>query len=766
MSALIEAQDFLSKGDFESARRTLDRHLRNKPADIDALYLLGICEQACGDVAAAREIFARVLKFNPSHFGTHYTLGLLLSTIGEYREAMPHHDSAISIQPDQHWAYVNRGNAKAKLKEYESAISDYQKALSINPKLAEAHSNLGNALKEVARYEESFDSFSRALQLRPDYPDALANMAALLVKLRRPEEALKYSESAIHFDPRCAEAWAIRGVALSHLNCMPEAMASYDRALELKPDYADAWLQRGNALLEIHRSEEALACFDSALNIRPDDAQAWSGRGSALVELKQHQAALESYDRALQIDPGLEFLFGSALRTRMLLGDWSTLTRDLPLLLEKIEAGQAVALPLRVLELSDDPAIQHQSAISYAERFHPAQTTLGITPKRPRRDKLRLGYYSADFRTHAVSLLACEMFETHDKSRFELFAFSFGPIDADPVHERVSRAFDHFIDVREKSDIDVARLSKDLGIDIAINLGGYTAHQRTDIFAMRAAPIQVNFLGYPGTMGAHYIDYLIADRTVCPQENLSHYTEKMAYLPDCFMPHDSQQAISSAKFARQDFSLPESAFVFCCFNKSYKLNPTVFDSWMRILGKTDNSCLWLFSESPEFEMNLRREAQKRAIDPGRLVFGGRLSPAEYLGRYQLADLFLDTLPFNAGTTAMDALWAGLPLVTCKGKSFSGRMAASLLGAIEMPELITESLEDYEALAVELASDTQKLRRIREKLANNRLTTPLFDTPRFTRHIEAAFDAMYERYQADLAPDHVQVGLSGVNSLTD
>jgi predicted O-linked N-acetylglucosamine transferase (SPINDLY family) len=351
-----------------------------------------------------------------------------------------------------------------------------------------------------------------------------------------------------------------------------------------------------------------------------------------------------------------------------------------------------------------------------------------------------------------------ELFERHDKSKFELIAFSFGPETNDEMQIRVSQAFDHFINVASLSDLEVALLSRELGIDIAIDLKGVTQDYRLSIFSYRAAPIQVSYLGYPGTLGVDYIDYLIADKTLIPKQSQQHYSEKIVYLPNSYQVNDRHRAIAPTQFTKQELGLPEDAFVFCCFNNNFKITPDIFDSWIRILKAVDSSVLWLLQDNPTVALNLQKEAAQRGLDPARLVFAGRMDLPEHLARHNAADLFLDTTPCNAHTTASDALWAGLPLLTCMGETFASRVAASLLNAIGLPELVTETQADYEALAIDLAKTPAKLKALKEKLERNRLTTPLFDSELFTKHLEASYMQMYERYQADMKPEHIEVRL--------
>jgi predicted O-linked N-acetylglucosamine transferase (SPINDLY family) len=345
-----------------------------------------------------------------------------------------------------------------------------------------------------------------------------------------------------------------------------------------------------------------------------------------------------------------------------------------------------------------------------------------------------------------------ELFELHDKSRFELVSFSFGPITNDEMRQRLEKSFDQFIEVGNKSDMELAQLSRDLNIDIAVDLKGFTQDLRAGIFAYKAAPIQVNYLGYPGTMGADYIDYIIADKTLIPLDAQSGYTEKVVQLPNSYQVNDRKRLISDKQITREELGFPENAFIFCCFNNNFKILPATFASWMRILKAVEGSVLWLFQDNPWAVENLKREALSHGVDANRLIFAEKIPLSEHLARHRLADLFLDTFPYNAHTTSSDALWVGLPVLTRMGQSFASRVAASLLNAIGLSELITTTLESYEALAIELAKHPAKLAAIKDKLAKNKLTTPLFDTPRFTQDLERAYIQMYERYQADLVPD--------------
>ena len=444
------------------------------------------------------------------------------------------------------------------------------------------------------------------------------------------------------------------------------------------------------------------------------------------------------------------------LHMRRFLGDWEGIEGEFRDVEARINRGEKGAVPFQILAMSSSPALQRRAAEIHVGDKFPARSSAGAIARRARRDRIRIGYFSADYHNHATTYLMAELLERHDRSRFEILGFSFGMNTADEMGRRVSTAMDRFLDVRLLPDREVAQLSRELEVDIAVDLKGFTHESRTGIFAARAAGIQVSYLGYPGTMGADYIDYLIADPTLIPEASRQYYSEKIVYLPDSYQVNDSQRLISAKPCARADEGLPDGAFVYCCFNNAYKISPAVFDVWMRVLGRVEGSVLWLLEENPWVAGNLRKEAARRGIAPERLVFAKPLPLAEHLARQRLADLFLDTLPYNAHTTASDALWAGLPVLTRMGETFASRVAASLLRAIDLPELVTATEAEFEELAVALARDPERYRALRQRLKENRLRAPLFDIRAFTSHLEAAYSAMHERYQAGLAPEHIEV----------
>ena len=507
---------------------------------------------------------------------------------------------------------------------------------------------------------------------------------------------------------------------------------------------------------ELKRYDHALVSYGHAIQLNPDYTEAYFNQGVTFGELKRYDDALVSFDRAIQLNPEMNYLLGDFISTKMHLCDWGNLDVLVNQLTGNIIKQKLATTPFITLALIDNPKLQKQSAEIYINDKHPISNTLPNINKYPKHQKIRIGYFSADFHNHATMHLMAELFEYHDKSKFELIAFSFGPDVQDEWRQKAISSFDQFIDVRNKSDIEVASLARELTIDIAVDLKGFTQNERANIFAHSAAPIQVNYLGYPGTMGAEYMDYIIADPILIPEDNREHYSEKIAYLPNSYQVNVKERLISDKVLSRKGVGLPDNAFVFCSFNNNYKITPETFDCWMRILQVVEGSVLWIFKSHETAVENIKKEAELRGIDSSRLVFASFLPVEEHLKRIQLADLFLDTLPYNAHTTASDALRVGLPLLTLIGESFASRVAASLLNAVGLPELITATKEAYESLAIELATNPEQLRMIKDKLVRNLPTSLLYNTKLFTQHIELAYQEMHQRYQDDLTPDHIYI----------
>ncbi len=740
----------------EEAVANYDRAIALKPDFVEGYYNRGNALKDLKRLEEALASYDKVIGLKPDFAEAYSNRGIALHELKRSEEALASYDKAIALKPDSAEAHYNRGIALLDLKRSAEALASYDRAIALKPDYAEAYCNRGNVLKDLKRPEEALASYDQAIALKPDFAEAYSNCGIALHDLKRPEEALASYDKAIALKPDYAEAYCDRGNALHELKRLDEALASYDKAIVLKPDDATMHNNRGNILLELKRLDEALASYDKAIASKPDFAEALNNRGVTLHELKRLDEALVSYDRALAVKADHPYAFSGSADCAMKLCDWERRERLTADVSAHVAGKKSIISPFVLLGYSGNPALQLQCARNYIENMIPVPPSPFWSGQTWRHDKLRVAYLSADFCARPAAYLTAELFEQHDRSRFEIFGVSFGVDDRSEIRKRIIAAFDEFHDVRRMSDQEVAKLLFDMQVDIAIDLMGYTQDSRSGIFAFRPAPIQVNYLGYPATMGADFIDYIIADKTVAPFEHQPFYTEKIVHLPDCFQVNDRKRAIAARTPTREDVGLPAKGFVFCSFNNIWKITPAMFDVWMQLLHQVKGSVLWLVRDNESAERNLREEAQRRGIDPSRLVFAARVPLEEYLARDRVADLFLDTLPYNAGTTASDALWAGLPVLTCEGESFSGRMAASLLHAIGVPELITSNLEDYQALALKLARDPARLAEIKAKLAHNRDTYPLFNTERFARHIEAAYTTMWEIWQRGEAPKSFSV----------
>jgi protein O-GlcNAc transferase len=791
-------QAWLGRGDlltdlkrFEEAITAYDRALASNP-DFPAAWL------GRGDALAiltrydhAILAYQKALDLNPGLAAAWLGSGYMHAALKRHDEALEAYDKVLALIPDLAEAWVGRADMLEELRRYDEALASYDKSLSLKPELANAWNGRANLLANLGRHDEAMATYDKALLLNPDWPTSWLGRGNVLSMLKRYDEALEAYDKALALEPGLAEAWLCRANAFFRLDRHHEAAANYDEALALKPGLAEAQRGRGDVFFALHRRDEAMAAYDAALSIKPDLAQAWVGRGNVLVLRDHHDEAMAAYDKALSLDPDLaeawvgrgnvflsfkrydEAFFaydkafslkpelasveGARLHSKMQMCDWHNFHEECQRLIFSVRSGKVNTNPFALISISDALEDQMEYAKLWVSKNYPASVP-GRRRDRHNHDRIRLAYLSADFGDHPVSYLMAGVFEQHDRKRFETIAISFGPDGAGEMRTRLAAAFDRFIDVRSQSDEDIAKLLRTLEVDIAVDLMGYTAGARTAILADRSAPIQVSYLGYPGTMGADFMDYVIADPTLIPFAHRKNYLEKIAYLPNSYMPNDDlKRTISERIFERSEFGLPKDGFVFCCFNNSYKLSPDIFDRWARILKAVEGSVLWLSATNPRAMTNLKKEISNRGIHPDRLVFASRVaSSADHLARHGLADLFLDTLPYNAHTTASDALWAGLPVLTRIGEAFAGRVAASLLNAVDLNELITHSGDEYERTAIDLATDPARLALIKDKLARNRVSTPLFNTQAFTRDIEAVYTAMHARIQAGLPPDHIQI----------
>lgn len=616
----------------------------------------------------------------------------------------------------------------------------YRRLLAAQPKAFAPLHMLGIVLAQQGRVSEALTVLGDALAVKPHDAGALVNYGNVLNLAGRFAEAIVSYDRALAIAPD-AETWVNRGDTLQNLNRHSDALASYDRALSPEPRGIQALFKRAVLLGEMGRSDEALAAYDHLLALYPDYAEGLNNRGFLWWLKKQnYPKAIADLERALALAPELVYLPGLILHLKMYAADWANFETQKKMVIDGVRAGRRVARPFMFQAVAQRPEDLQICARLYARDLYPppAATPPHDPASRKARGKIRLGYLSGEFRDQATAILMAGLYERHDRSRFEVIAIDNGSADHSAMTARLKRAFDGWIDIGALNHGQAAAKIREAEIDILVNLNGYFGKLRMEVFAQRPAPLQVNYLGFPGTLGAPYIDYLIADATVIPPQEQHFYDEQVVTLPGCYQVNDDRRTIA-ARPTRQETGLPEQAFVFCNFNQSYKLTPDVFAGWMRILARVPNSVLWLLEEVDPFAQNIAAQARAHGVAPERIVLAPHRPPDRHLARLALADLFLDTLPYNAHTTGSDALWAGVPVLTRRGAAFPGRVAASLLYAAGLPELVTESAEDYENLAVRLATEPGALARIKAKLTRN---CPLFDTDLFRRNIEAAYIRMW------------------------
>jgi protein O-GlcNAc transferase len=738
--ALVNYEQALAiKSDFAGAWYGRGNALRDLKQDQEALA-------SYDQALAIRPGFAEALN----------NRGLALQGLQRFAAALASYDRALAIEPRYAEALVNRGNTLQQLGRHQDAIASYDASLVVNPHDAAALYNRGITLQRLRHLEAALKSYDRALTLNPAFVAAWVNRGNALHGLDRQESAVGSYDQALALDPNNAAALYNRGIALQCLRRFEAALASYDAALVTRPDWAEVLSNRGNTLQELQRPIEALASYGRALALRPDFAEALYNRGMTFLNLNCHEMAISDFEQALRIDPHFKALRGLLVHSKMQCCDWRSLADEWRQLADGVKAGTGASGPFALLGLTAAARDQLQCSQTWVRDKYPGSPTPLFRGERYTHDKIRIGYLSGDFHEHPMTYLMAGVFERHDRARFETLAFSFGPDWQSPMRGRLKAAFSQFIDVRHASDRQIAQQLRDRELDIAVDLMGFTRNARTGILALRPAPVQVNYLGYPATMGADYIDYIIADRFVIPPQSQDWYSEKVVYLPDTFQATDGVRSGEQTKLTRADAGLPADGFVFCSFNASHKITPTMFGVWMGLLEAIEGSVLWLLGSNPAVERNLRQDAERRGVTPTRLIFAPRVPHPQYLARYQLADLFLDTFPFNAGATASDALAAGLPLVTLCGEAFAARMAGSLLQAVGLPQLVTHSLADYQALALRLALQPAALAELRTQLVHDRTTCPLFDTDRFRRALEAAYVTMWQRTQRGQPADSFAV----------
>ena len=741
------------RGEVAPAREALENAVRLAPPNAALFNDLGNARRAGGDKAAAVEAFSAAIKAEPGFAFAHFNLADTLLEVGDIQRASVAYDDIIArgfagIDGDFH---VNRGLCRFRLGDAPGALEAFRAALALEPGHSRAAARLSDLLQMLGQHRDAVMFLTGFLDKQRASLETLLSLGSGFLGLRDYPRALGLFERLAAAKPPASKALIGKGLALSGENRHEEALAALDAAIALDPRDADALIGKGVALKALRRLPEAIETYRRASEAVPRNINAHFNLGNALVLLKRNSEARQFYECAWALDNRNAEVLSALIRSMQITWEWQELAALQQRMVHDVASQRAITNPFNLLGVADDPGLHQIAARAYTRETLPLAPAAKPPPAAPR-DKLRIGYFSADLHNHATMHLLAGVLECHDRDAFEIHAFSYGPEIEDAMRARARATVDHFHECARLSDGAIIATARKAGIDIAIDLKGYTQDARLGPFAARVAPLQVSYLGYPGTVGADFLDYILADATVLPMDQQPFYDEKIIHMPDSYQANDDRRAIAPATPSRAEAGLPAEGFVYCCFNNAYKITPEIFASWMRILAAVPGSVLWLLRNEEDAMARLRAAAQAQGVDPARLVFGPSLPSAQHLARHRLADLFLDTLPYNAHTTASDALWAGLPVLTQMGEAFAGRVAASLLKAVGLPEMITRDTAAYEALAVALGQDAARAAALKAKLAAALPGAPLFDTPRFTRHLEAAFRLMWQRHVEGKAPE--------------
>jgi len=746
-----------SQGNHLEAIKYFKRALKIDSSDPTLIFNIAQALISCERAEEAIPYFERFTKLSPNNADGWFNLGRCLSAIARKNEAIKAMDCALKLDPNNSQMMMVKGITLRDLCHFEDAIKVFSTVLALDKGNFAAWLDLGHAQGLLGRHDAALLANRKAIEIAPSDANAWCNQGVYLIALKRYDEALIANEKAIKLSPTHATAWLNKGAILRNFGRYEEALIATDRSIELSPGNAEAWLNMGAIFRDLENYEMSLEVNEKSLELEPNNPQAWFNKGLALGELGKLGEAVTTLNKAIELGATNEYLKGYLINKKMRVADWSSIEAQKNNLFEGLRNNNDLIDPFSLLSLIDDPGLHLNASKQLVESKFPL-SDMGIERAKANNKKIRIGYFSSDFREHPVGILIAELIELHNRSTFEVYGFPLkGAKNGDKIQARLLNAFDHFVSFEGLSEKDMICKAKEYKLDIAIDLNGHTEGNRTRIFANRVAPIQLNFLGFPGTMGASYIDYIVADQVIIPSECQEFYAEKVAYLPNSYLMYDTKQNVSSVIPAREDLGLPVEGFVFCGFNNSYKISKEILSSWSNILLAVENSVLWLTENNADFKKNIVNEFSHAGIGQERIIFAPRLEAMEdHLARLKQVDLFLDTWPYNAHSTAMDTLNVGVPLITKIGNSFASRVGASLLSTLALPELITESPEDYESMAINLAKDPVKLAGIKSRLQSEDSRSKLFNTHQFTKDLENLYIQMHQRTKQGLPAEHLHV----------
>ncbi len=758
---LAQAVECWQSGRRSAAEALCRAAVHEDPFQPDGYRLLAEILAATNREGEAIGVCRRVAELAPGDAANLRRLSGLLSQTGDAMGAAALLERSLAIEPQNPRALNNLGNLLIGMNRAADAVPLLERALRAQPAYPIAFNNLGIAFSRLGEHDKAIASYERALALTPGFSQASTNLANALaaaglaaVHRGQATRALTVFDHALTLEPTLAKAHAGRGLALAAAGRGTEAVEAYARAAELDPRDVSVFQEVGALLLRLGRTANAHAAFSAALELQPDHVLAQEGCVMSLIALNRYEEAAPGLAALRVAAPWIAYLQGHEFHARLECCDWMGFEATHRELTERVRRGELAESPLSFLAHSESAADQRRCAETYVADKYAIRAAAAPRPRHSS-PRLRIGYLSADLRNHPVAQLLAGVWESRDRSQFETYALSAAPDDGSELRTRLERAFDHFVDVTAMQDAALASHIADLQIDILVDLGGHTAGNRTRVLGYRPAPVQLAFLGYPGTVGAPFIDYIVADRHVIPAAEAIHYAEQVIYLPDSYLPTDfaGPPAVTPTP---AEAGLPPG-FIYCSFNAPYKISPSVFDSWMRILTAAPGSVLWLRDMPAAAKSNLARECMARSVNPARLVHAPPTPTlAEHRARLSLADLFLDTQPYNAHTTASDALGAGVPVLTLRGNTFASRVATSLLHAVDLGRLSVDSAEEYERIAVGLARAPDELAELKAHLRRVRATAPLFDTVRFCRHLEAAYREIWQRHLRGEKPSTLRV----------
>ena len=732
------------QSDFQNSVLNLEKAISLEPNNAQLYYLGGTIFSSMKNYDDAFMFYNQCLTLMSDHNDCLRTISQLCIETEDYEKAKFYLKRLLSFNPDDPDFLNNYGVASLRMGEWDEANSYFNKVLELKPDHVDSMINLAHIFTNKKDFDKSKELLNKALDIEPNSKLAKIHLASLSLYDGKVDKALK-DLSALE-EEKIEDVSVFINLGNAHLGSgqYVKAMQSYKKALDLEPRKPETLLNIGNAFRELKKYQQSISSYNLSLKYKPGYYEAYNNLGVVYSEMRDHEKAIENFNIVLKEQPDNHTSLSQKLYAQAQICDWSSFEKDKEYI-KNIGSTDHVIPPFCLLFLDDDPEGQLFRAKEYVRKKYNITPLDPIIKPKNKPKKIKVAYFSSDFYDHATMHLMSKLFKLHDKNKFEIHVYAYDLLGIDQTKKELMENVDHYHDVKFLSDAEVALQARNENIDIAIDLKGFTLQTRIGIFAYRFAPIQISYLGYPGTTGANFIDYIIADEVVIPSECRKFYSEKIIYMPDSYQINNDERVISEKNFSRSEFGLPEKSFVYCCFNQPYKITPNEFPIWMNILRSVPNSVLWLLQYNEKSKSNLKQLAENENVDPHRLIFSERMPNSEHLARHKLADLFLDTFNVNAHTTTSDSLWGELPVLTMAGRSFASRVSASLLNSIGLEELITYNKKDYERLAIEIGNSPNYSKELKDKLIKNKHSTPLFDSAKFTNNLENIYIDLYDNY---------------------